>query len=263
MIRLACVEDETQIRLLWKASFGDSDDYISFFFKQLKGTYTCFVKEENEAIVSMLFLLNCTFAGKRGKYIFAACTNADHQGRGHMGQLLHYIINQTKTTTDFLCLVPSSHSLFDYYGKVGFMPYFYNTVVEFEIQKQAHIAAKPITFSAFYERRSRAPSAVQWDLNESHFLFEENLWNGGRNCITSTGYAILREANDRCEVIEWVSDTYEVAELESVTHCKHLRVRAPVIGVPHLNGMLYILNPESDRSTFEQISHPYLSLVLD
>ena len=108
--------DKAGIISLWKRVFGDSEEEISFFTDNVKNT-ECLAYYANEKLLSMLFLVECFIDGKKGKYIYAACTDANYEGRGLMTDLISFAKQQDY---GFLCLIPASDSLIDFYKKRGF-----------------------------------------------------------------------------------------------------------------------------------------------
>lgn len=267
MVRLALPEEKEQIKVLWQTCFHDEDSYIDFFFSRLPEPECLFYLSGNKP-ASMLLLLNCTLGSFTGKYIFAACTHPAYRGRGYMKTLLSGAEQLCRDKADFLCLVPANHTLFDYYRKCGYQTFFYFERVCLTVPKGAYsesAANNSLSFSDFCKIRSAMPNFVQWGSRETNLVFEENLFNGGKNIRTPSGYAILREENEICHVIEWVSDTYHTDELLHLTRCKHIDVKKPVLqgnsnAVP--SGMLYQLHPDN-KEAFYNIKKPCLSLVLD
>lgn len=267
MIRFLCSHDDlTQVKALWSACFGDSPAYIDFLTGKMSEA-ECVVFEQDQTIVSMLYLLKCNLQQYSGRYIFAACTGSSYRGQGIMRALLCYTAKQYEASCDFLCLVPANAPLFSYYEKLGYQPYFYNTILEVDNPDDTPLAHRVLSYEEFAalrcEGRIHRP-LLQWDKSVLRLLYDENIYNGGRNLKTGTGYAFLREAGDTCEVIEWISEDYNPQELLPLTCCKKLVIRKPYEHglVPHPNGMIRILNPAVTKS-MQTINYPYLSLVLD
>ena len=109
-------DNKAQIISLWAEVFGDSEEEVSFFIKNLKNG-KCLAYFENDAMVSMLYLVDCCIEKKKGKYIYAACTSKKNEGMGLMTSLIEFA---SKLETDYLCLIPATDSLVDFYQKRGF-----------------------------------------------------------------------------------------------------------------------------------------------
>ncbi|MBQ7294933.1 MAG: GNAT family N-acetyltransferase [Clostridia bacterium] len=115
---------------LWNEVFGDDEKYIRLFFKKLYFLSECFAIIENEEIISAFYLLKCSikYDGKiyKGRYLYAAATLPTHRGKGLMSALLNESIEYSrKEKLDFIALVPAGDSLYDYYGRFGFIESMY------------------------------------------------------------------------------------------------------------------------------------------
>ena len=109
-------DDVNDILSLWNAVFGDSEEEIMFFINNAESA-ECLAYYESGRIVSMLFLVDCFINGKKGKYIYAACTDKNYEGRGYMTEILNH---SKKSGYNYLCLIPASDSLVEFYRKRGF-----------------------------------------------------------------------------------------------------------------------------------------------
>ena len=109
-------DNKEEIISLWSSVFGDSDEEISFFIDNLKNG-KCLAYYEKGKAVSMFFLVDCRVGEKKGKYIYAACTLKEYEGRGYMSCLIDYA---GKNFNEFLCLIPANESLIDFYSQRGF-----------------------------------------------------------------------------------------------------------------------------------------------
>ena len=104
-----------EIISLWSDVFKDSRDDVQFFIDNLKNG-KCLGYFENEELVSMLYLVDCKVNGIKAKYIYAACTNKEYEGRGYMTKLIEY----ASKPDNVLCLIPANESLISFYDKRGF-----------------------------------------------------------------------------------------------------------------------------------------------
>lgn len=100
---------------LWQEAFGDSREDILFFINNCVHK-ECLTYYSNNQLASMLFLVDCLCDGKKGKYIYAACTFSSCRGQGFMSQLLDYC----KENYSLICLIPADLSLVGYYSKREF-----------------------------------------------------------------------------------------------------------------------------------------------
>ena len=109
--------DTEQIIELWRSVFKeDSREDVLFFLNESKNA-KCLGCYENKKLVSMLFLVDCSYADLNGKYVYAVCTNERFRNKGYSSSL----INEAKRyMNDFLWLIPALDSLFRFYAKFGF-----------------------------------------------------------------------------------------------------------------------------------------------
>lgn len=109
--------DTEQIISLWRSVFKeDSREDVLFFLNESKNA-ECLGYYENEKLVSMLFLVDCSYADLNGKYVYAVCTNEKFRNKGYSSSLIN---EAKKHMNDFLWLIPAHNSLFGFYAKFGF-----------------------------------------------------------------------------------------------------------------------------------------------
>lgn len=126
-------DDKNQIIRLWQDVFGDSKEDIDFFLDNCHNKSCLGYFHENE-LVSMLFLIDCYYAGAKGKYIYAVCTDNRYRKKGFASSL----INEAKSfMNDFLWLIPAKNYLFEYYAEFGFetklyTSYEYEHIIKFD-----------------------------------------------------------------------------------------------------------------------------------
>jgi len=109
-------DNKNDIVSLWRDAFGDSEEDILFFIENAKNAQ-CLMSFDGEKAVSMLYLVDCFISGRKGKYIYAACTSKAYEGRGEMSALLEH---SKVLGYGFICLIPANERLIDYYKKRGF-----------------------------------------------------------------------------------------------------------------------------------------------
>ena len=115
MIRFT--EDKEKIISLWRSVFcEDSREDVLFFLNECKNA-ECLGYFEGEELVSMLFLVECSYADLKGKYVYAVCTNEKCRNKGYSSRLID---EAKKYMNDFLWLIPAHDSLFGFYAKFGF-----------------------------------------------------------------------------------------------------------------------------------------------
>ncbi|MCD7871808.1 MAG: GNAT family N-acetyltransferase, partial [Clostridiales bacterium] len=88
MVNVDFTNDKNQIIKLWQKVFGDTAEDIEFFLEACKNK-NCLGLFVNNTLVSMLFLVDCAFGKKRGKYIYAVCTDSNFRNRGYSSLLIN------------------------------------------------------------------------------------------------------------------------------------------------------------------------------
>ncbi len=117
MIDIAFTDDLAQIKSLWLSVFTDDDDNVVEYFYNNCLHKKCLGAFCDGKLVSMLFLVDCSYCNKSGAYVYAVCTLPEYRGRGISCSLIEY---SKSLGFDFLWLIPASKSLFEFYSRFGF-----------------------------------------------------------------------------------------------------------------------------------------------
>lgn len=127
MIRFATKDDTQLIIQMWYQSFKDEKIFTDYFFENLYNYKTSIVFEVDGKIVSTLQRIPFYIENVgKATYIYGACTIPSHRGKGYMKELLNVCENlDRKEKIKASILIPQSESLFEFYNKFGYEPYFY------------------------------------------------------------------------------------------------------------------------------------------
>lgn len=211
MIEFANKNDIKTIIKLWKVCFGDNETYIDNFLSKRMTSSNCLVFREEKDILSMMFLLK----GKikinetifESFYVYAACTAPKQRRKGLMAQMMKKAEEIAKNNDiDFICLVPATEPLFDYYAKLGFIPCFEKKVLPLSRKQLESIATEnaneynPVS-EEISELRNKALSNSDyfiWDNEAVSYAIYENKSTGGENIFAQSsgffeGYALFYE----------------------------------------------------------------------
>jgi GNAT superfamily N-acetyltransferase len=114
-----------QIKELWKDIFGDSDEFIRLYFKQVYQDRNALVIEKGGQVLSALQLLpyTMTFCGEEitVAYVAGVCTLPSERGKGLMRQLMQQAFDEMrKREIALTALIPAGKWLFDYYRSQGY-----------------------------------------------------------------------------------------------------------------------------------------------
>ena len=124
-LRAAVPQDVPALRDNWRVSFGDSDDYLDFFFMRRFAPENTLVASVSGRVISQFFLLPAVLHTQDGlknaDYLFAAATHPDYRGKGIMGSLLSKARTFCKARgKDAVVLLPGTPELYRYYEKHGY-----------------------------------------------------------------------------------------------------------------------------------------------
>ncbi len=108
-------------RALYEEVFQDSREYTEYFYKKVQKDGICFAMEENNKIISDLFLIPkrmvCDHNIIDALYVYGVATKEQYRGQGCMDKLMKQALYYAKdSTTEFLYLIPVSPALYERYG---------------------------------------------------------------------------------------------------------------------------------------------------
>ncbi len=136
-VRLAHKGEVGQQKEIWKLCFGDSDQYIDFYYDhRYREDETMLLLEKGE-IAAMLTMLPVKVAvpDKRSfdsNMFYAIATHPLFQNRGYAAQLMAFASQYLrKKKKVFSVLVPAGKELFGFYQRQGYQEGFYNREILF------------------------------------------------------------------------------------------------------------------------------------
>lgn len=110
-----------ELKNIWLACFDEDARATDLFFEKAIKFSEVYCAKCDEKIVSALYLIGAKLNGKKAHYIFGVATLPEYQGRGIMGNLMEYALNDAKQNGDvYSLLFPASESLYDFYAKFGY-----------------------------------------------------------------------------------------------------------------------------------------------
>ncbi len=213
MIRFAEQTDMYDIVSLWELVFGDEKEDVTRFLKRFLNCVLVYEHDSN--ICSMLTLLPIKYKNLCGKYVYAVATHPDYRGRGMASELLNFADKE-----DFLLLVPSEPSLYEYYRRFGFCEIFCTS--QKEIKPAGHCDEIPVRITAerLFKLRHQAFSDYdffEWDLEVLEAI--EDMYKGeiyeGKNffavCTEYQNTVYIKELH--CTDVEYaVSSLHNIFE---------------------------------------------------
>lgn len=128
-LRVGTSADKEQVKALWQLVFGDTDEYVEYFFNKQKDEVILLLEEENQ-VQSMLILFWFPVTFPDGTtamtgYVYALATHPDARGKGHGRTILAYADQYLKEQgIHGVTTVPAEPSLHQFFGSTGFRPCF-------------------------------------------------------------------------------------------------------------------------------------------
>ena len=127
------------LKKLWKEVFKDEDELVDLFFENEYKYCKTFAVIKNNEVVSAFYLLNSKLKYEdkiyKGFYLYAASTKENERKKGHITALMKEAFAFAKKNNyDYISLVPSEESLYNYYSRFGFENLSYRYVTNFEEQ---------------------------------------------------------------------------------------------------------------------------------
>lgn len=110
-----------QLRTLWKAAFGDEDDFLDAFYSIAYSPDRCRCLELDGRIAAALYWFENTCNGARFAYIYGVATDPEYRGRGLCRALMEDAREILHAQGfDGIMLYPASESLSRMYAKMGY-----------------------------------------------------------------------------------------------------------------------------------------------
>ena len=123
--------DYTELKNLYLLCFtDDTEEDANILFENVLNKAKCILEHNDSGkAIAMLFLMdaNIIFNGVPYPYyyLYAACTHPEYRGKGIMGKLLDKAKQEAiKNNKEGIFLKPANKSLFNFYARYDFTPYF-------------------------------------------------------------------------------------------------------------------------------------------
>ena len=76
------------LRDLWKAAFGDTDDFLDMFYARAYAPNRCRCVLDGDRIAAVLYWFDCTCEGQKVAYIYAVATDPGYRNQGLCRRLM-------------------------------------------------------------------------------------------------------------------------------------------------------------------------------
>lgn len=283
-------EEIPRLKELWRSAFGDSDQYIDYFFDRLYTPERMLLLAEDGVPMTMLALLPMTFSDRDGNparmsYIYALATAPEGRLKGYGRQLLNYADHYAgRLGADCISTVPAEPSLHRFFGTVGFRECFSTRKVEFLRQR----LPKPGGGDSITPAEAGAYNAMRCRLLRGipHLACADELVEYQKGMSRMQGadiYLLSAAGQEGCAAVEYLNeDTVLVKELiispEAMPAAAgqialrhpairyHFRTPAPWTGLPGSYIQPFAMvkwYDEEKRKTWSADANCYMGLAFD
>lgn len=174
-IRFSNKTDVTQLKYIWKVCFGDSDDYIDFFFQKLfKPNQTVVACCEGKTI-GVVYLLKATLLQTDFMYGYAIGVLPEYRGNSACQQMVDFIREEAKQKDFLFGLHPANEKLFSFYKRIGLKEmYRLKTVDASNFHGSNCFLLKDITAKDYFRLREQTfENIVSWDVQMIDYIITE------------------------------------------------------------------------------------------
>lgn len=110
-----------QLRKLWQDAFGDTDDFLNFFYRTAYFPDHCRCVLDGDRVAAVLYWIDCELNQQKLAYIYAVVTDPVYRGRGLCRRLMentHELLRSRGYAGTVL--VPQQESLRQMYAGMGY-----------------------------------------------------------------------------------------------------------------------------------------------
>ncbi len=196
MIRKATPSDFPALTALAGEAFGDTPAFCKLAFETFAGVENIWLDDE-EGAAAMALTVPVTLAEKPGAYLYMVATRRSLRGTGRMTALLEHIKQAGRQAGwSFLCLLPASEPLFDFYTKRGFETAFYRQEYTVPIQRRLTATAEfdDVNLAILPQLRQRLcpVPAVTLHRNGLVAMLTDYYTSGGSSARSDNAYGFFR-----------------------------------------------------------------------
>lgn len=197
MIRKATPQDLPALTALAGKVFGDSAAFCKLALETLAGVENIRLDEEAGVPAAMALAVPVTLGDKKGAYLYMLATEPACRSQGRMTAMLEQLKQEGRENgLAFLCLLPASESLFDFYAARGFETAFYRQEYTVPVRRNLLATAEfdDITIAmlpALRQKLCRVP-AVTLHKNGLIAMLTDYYSSGGCTARTENAYGFYR-----------------------------------------------------------------------
>lgn len=160
------------LRSLWKAAFGDTEEFLDMFYSRAYAPQRCRCLLDGDRVAAALYWFDCTCEGRRLAYIYAVATDPVYRNQGLCRRLMADTHAHLKDLGYAAALLlPQDPGLRIMYGTMGYVPC--TSIGEFEREAAGEaLPLRELTPEAYAERRKALlpPGSVLQEGENLRFL---------------------------------------------------------------------------------------------
>lgn len=230
--------DISRAKKLWNDNFDDGTKGFCDFAFSICGNDNIYIVKEDEKPVSMLMAVaRLEYNGKKGFYLYSACTDSRYRGRGFMHSLVKYALeDKAKQGYEFCVTKPATESLFEFYKEMGFKNITKLRKCTIDVKRNLWRTAEfdivtvsrfPMLRGKFYDGKTLTYAKKDWE------KYAEYLYTyGGSTAENEDGYCVYYIENEKIIVKELLcenplSATRLLQAIREKTGCEQAVVYLP------------------------------------
>lgn len=279
---------KTNLMQMWKICFGDSDEFIRFYFEKVyRNEDTLIALNEKGLPVAALqmipYRIKINNQEYNAGYISGAMTDPDYRRQGHMERLLHVASDSMKKRGDtFSFLIPQEEWLIKFYAKYDYERAFPRSrqlivleenkslCLQDEVQILKHLDNFPWDdFIPFYvSLLSRKENVILKNEEQIRLIVEDLMFEGGLVFyIRSKGFAFVLSYKGKAIIKEILFQELSVKDcllhvISNYFDTKEISVVDNHFYNPdHFSGMVKILDSHNYPGKFP--NDVYMNMMLD
>lgn len=220
--------DLPRLRGLWKAAFGDEDEFLDMFYRTAYAPERSLVYREDGALLAALYWLDCAFHGQKLAYLYAFAVTPERQNQGLGGRMMeayHRQLEQQGYAASVL--VPGNPRLVRYYQRFGYRGQAFHR--EFTVFPGHPVSLAPICGAryALLRRQYLPENGIRQEGENLAFLDALARFYEGPGFIA----AISREGRSCLELLP--GDPGQAESLTAALGLETCRIRCPGDDVPY------------------------------
>ena len=258
MFRRASRADLPQLKALWRAAFGDSDEEISAFFDSRFDGCDAFLCEQSGAVCAALYALRCTCCKASARYIYAVATDEKMRGRGLASGLMRFALaslGSEGVRVTWLC--PANERLRGFYERFGYRSVTSSCTASVRVGQPREADFRVIAPDEAARLRSRllcGKSAVDWD--ESALEYARKYYSG--EWLAVGGGLVLATKDGEAVEVLGVDKSAAADACAAFSGKTLIRLRLPFWAGGEAAPQMMLRSPES-----EAVSAVYAALELN